>query len=577
MGLKEKIEVAKEEREGDLILKGGKIVNVFDNSIEEGDIIIYEGEIVGIGKYTKAKEIYNIQGYYVSFGFFDSHIHIESTSLTPQEFAKAVVPKGTSVVVADPHEIANVAGVRGLKYMLSSSENLPIDIYFMLPSCVPSSPFENSGSRLTVEHLYPFLSHPKVLGLGEMMNYPGVLNGDSEVLRKLEYFKDKIIDGHSPFLLGNNLNAYLSAGVSSDHECTNLVEAREKLRRGMWIMIREGSVAKDLDALYPLIDQNTYSRILLCTDDRHPGDLLREGHINAILKKLVKRGIDPIIAIRLATLNPATYFGLKKIGAIAPNFFANIVVLEDLVNFNPKLVFYRGNLVAKDGVPMFAYERSKSEGGVKNTVNIKTLTYEKISVKALGDKINVIGLNKNSLITERFCYRPKVEDGFIVPDISRDILKIVVVERHKATGNVGVGFIKGFKLKEGAIASTIAHDHHNVISVGTNDKDILLSISILESYGGGISIAKNGKILHILPLPYGGLMSDRSAKEVDEEYQKLLYLTRKLGCTLEDPFMSLSFMALPVIPHLKITDLGLVDTDNFKIISLFEKGWNLWN
>lgn len=405
-----------------------------------------------------------------------------------------------------------------------------------------------------------------------MMNYPGVLNKDSEVLRKLEYFKDKIIDGHSPFLLGNNLNGYLAAGIVSDHECTNLIEAKEKLKKGMWIMIREGSVAKDLDALYPLINQNTYPRILLCTDDKHPGDLLKDGHMNGILKKLVKKGIDPVLAVRLATLNPATYFGLKKIGAIAPNYFANIIVLEDLINFEPKLVFYRGNLVAKEGVPMFSYERTKSEGGVKNTVNIKTLTYEKIKVKALGEKINVIGVNKNSLITERFIMKPKIQDGFVVPDVSRDILKIVVVERHKATGNVGVGFIKGFKLKEGAIASTIAHDHHNIISVGTNDKDILLSISILESYGGGISIAKNGKVLQILPLPFGGLMSDRSAKEVDEDYQKLLYFSKKLGCTLDDPFMSLSFMALPVIPHLKITDLGLVDTDNFKIISLFEKG-----
>ncbi len=572
MGIKEKIEVAKEEREGDVILKGGKIVNIFDNSIDEGDIIIYDGEIVGIGKYSKAKEIYNVQGYFISYGFFDSHIHIESTSLTPQEFAKAVVPKGTLGVVADPHEIANVAGVRGIKYMLSASENLPIDIYFMLPSCVPSSPFENSGARLNIEHLYPFLSNPRVLGLGELMNYPGVLNYDSEVLKKVEYFKDRIIDGHSPFLLGNNLNGYLSAGVQSDHECTNLSEAREKLKKGMWIMIREGSVAKDLDALFPLIDYNTYPRILLCSDDRHPGDLLKDGHINEILKKLVKKGLDPCLAIRLATLNPATYFKLNKTGAIAPNYYANIVVLEDLVYFEPKLVFYRGNLVAKDGLPMFTYERSKSEGAVKNTVNMKTLTYEKIKVKAIGDKINVIGVNQNSLITERFILKPKVEDGFVVPDISRDILKIVVVERHKATGNVGVGFIKGFRLKEGAIASTIAHDHHNIISVGTNDKDILLSISILESYGGGISIAKNGKILHILPLPFGGLMSDRSAKEVDEDYQKLLYLSKKLGSNLVDPFMSLSFMALPVIPHLKITDLGLVDTDNFKIISLFDTG-----
>lgn len=570
MGLKEKIEVSKDEREGDVILKNVKIINVFDNSIEEGDIIIYEGEIVGIGKYDKAREIYNLKGYYASPGLVDSHIHIESTSLVPGEFAKAVIPQGTLTVIADPHEIANVAGVRGIKYMLNASESLPMDIYFMLPSCVPSSPFENSGARLNMEHLYPFLSNERVLGLGEMMNYPGVINLDNEVIKKLEAFKGSIIDGHSPFLLGKNLNAYITGGVKSDHECTNLPEAREKLRKGMWIMIREGSVAKDLDALFPLIDHNTYPQILLCTDDRHPGDLIKEGHMNSILKKLVKKGLDPVLSIRLATINPSRYFKLPKIGAIAPGYFANIVIFSDLTNFEPLLVFYRGNLVAKEGVPMFSYERTKSEGGVKNTVNIKTLTYEKIKVKAIKEYINVIGASSNSLITERYKFKAKIEDGYVVPDTTRDILKIVVVERHKATGNVGVGFVKGFKLKYGAIASSIAHDHHNIISVGTNDKDILLSISILESYGGGISIAKDGKIVHVLSLPFGGLMTDRSAKEVNEDYEKLLYISKKLGGDFSDPFMTLSFMALPVIPHLKITDIGLVDTDNFKVISLFD-------
>lgn len=572
MGLREKIEVSKEEREGDIILKNVKIINVFDNSVEEGDIIIYENEIVGVGKYNKAREIYNLKGYYASPGLIDSHIHIESTSLVPGEFAKAVIPQGTLCVIADPHEIANVAGIRGIKYMLNASDGLPMDIFFMLPSCVPSSPYENSGARLNIEHLYPFLSNERVLGLGEMMNYPGVLNYDLDVLKKLEYFKNKIIDGHSPFLLGNNLNAYITAGVKSDHECTNLPEALEKLKKGMWIMIREGSAAKDLDALFPLIDSNTYPNILLCTDDRHPGDLIKEGHINSILKKLVKKGLDPILSIRLATINPSRYFGLTKIGAIAPNYFANVVIFSDLVNFEPLLVFYRGNLVAKEGNPMFSYERTKSEGGVKNTVNIKTLTYDKIKTKALKEHINVIGASSNSLITEKYVLKAKIDDGYVVSDIKRDILKIVVVERHKATGNVGIGFIKGFKLKSGAIASSIAHDHHNIISIGTNDKDILLAITILESYGGGISIAKDGKILHLLTLPYGGLMTDRSAREVNEEYKKLLFIAKKLGTELEDPFMTLSFMALPVIPHLKITDIGLVDTDNFKVISIFDTG-----
>lgn len=572
MGLREKIEVSKEEREGDTILKNVKIINVFDNSVEEGDIIIYENEIVGIGKYNKAREIYNLKGYYASPGLIDSHIHIESTSLVPGEFAKAVIPQGTLCVIADPHEIANVAGIRGIKYMLNASDGLPMDIFFMLPSCVPSSPYENSGARLNIEHLYPFLSNKRVLGLGEMMNYPGVLNYDSDVLKKLEYFKNKIIDGHSPFLLGNNLNAYITAGIKSDHECTNLPEAREKLKKGMWIMIREGSAAKDLDALFPLIDTNTYANILLCTDDIHPGDLIKEGHINSILKKLVKKGLDPILSIRLATINPSRYFGLSKIGAIAPNYYANVVIFSDLVNFEPLLVFYHGNLVAKEGNPMFTYNRTKSEGGVKNTVNIKTLTYDKIKIKALKEHINIIGAYSNSLITEKYVLKAKIDDGYVVSDIKRDILKIVVVERHKATGNVGIGFIKGFKLKSGAIASSIAHDHHNIISIGTNDKDILLAITILESYGGGISIAKDGKILHVLSLPYGGLMTDRNVSEVNEEYKKLLFIAKKLGTELEDPFMTLSFMALPVIPHLKITDIGLVDTDNFKVISIFDTG-----
>lgn len=572
MGLKEKIEVAKEEREGDVLLKNLKVVNVFDNSIDESDIIIYEGEIVGVGRYSKAREIYNLKGYYASPGLIDSHIHIESTFLTPGEFAKVVIPKGTLSVIADPHEIANVAGVRGIKYMLNATENLPMDIFFMLPSCVPSSTFENSGARLTIEHLFPFLSNDRILGLGEMMNYPGVLNYNSEVLKKLEYFKNKIIDGHSPFLLGNNLNAYIASGVKSDHECTNLPEAREKLKKGMWIMIREGSAAKDLEALLPLINLNTYQQILLCTDDINAIDLLKDGHINGLLRKLVKLGIDPILAIKLATINPSRYFNLRKLGAIAPNYYANIVVFSDLFNFEPLLVFYRGNLVAKEGVPMFSYERTKSEGAVKNTVNIKTLTYDNLKVKAIKDKINIIGAASNSLITERFIFKALIENGLVVPDLKRDILKIIVVERHRATGNVGIGFIKGFKLKAGAIASSIAHDHHNIISVGTNDKDILLSISIIESYGGGISIAKDGKILHFLNLPYGGLMTDNSAKEVSEDYKKMLYITKKLGTDFLDPFMTLSFMALPVIPHLKITDIGLVDTDNFKIISIFDTG-----
>ena len=572
MGLKERIEVAKGEREGDVLLKNAKIVNVFDLSIEEGDIIIYEGEIVGIGDYKLAKETYDLRGYYVSPGLFDSHMHIESTLLIPGEFAKAVVPQGTLYVIADPHEIANVSGVRGIKFMLNATENLPMDIFFMLPSCVPASPFETSGARLLAEHLYPFMSHPRVLGLGEVMNFPGVVNGDREVLKKLELFKEKIIDGHAPFLMGKNLNAYLTAGILSDHECTNLHEAKEKLKKGMWIMIREGSVAKDLNALYHLIDEKTYPRILLCTDDRHPGDLITEGHINSIVRELVKKGIDPILSIRLATLNPATYFKLKKRGGIAPGYFADVVVFSDLINFEPILVFHRGKLVAKDREPLFDYERTKSEGGVKNTVNVKTMTYEKLMVKRGGEKMNVIGAIENSLITERYEFEPKVDGDNVIADTSRDILKIAVVERHKATGNVGVGFVKGFKLKKGAIASTIAHDNHNIIVVGTNDKDMLLSIFALESHGGGICIAKDEKIIDLLPLPFGGLMTDRSAYEVDLKFKKLVKITKELGCPMDDPFMTLSFMALSVIPHLKITDLGLVDSDKFKIISLWDTG-----
>ena len=562
------IDVARRRKAADVIIKNAKIVNVFNETVEEGNIAVSGGLIAGIGAYEEGDTIYNVDGAFVAPGFIDSHMHIESTMLIPTEFAKAVVPLGTTTAIVDPHEIANVAGIPGIQFMLNASKNLPIDIYFMLSSCVPATNLETSGATLYAEDLAVLKNSDKVLGLAEVMNYPGVINKDPELLDKIVLFRDSVIDGHSPTLTGYDLNAYLSAGILADHECTTKEEALEKLSKGMWIMMREGSVTRDVLNLLPILNDKTKHRLLICTDDKHPEDLINEGHVNFAIRLLVENGIPLPVAVRLATLNPALFFGFRRKGGVAPGYAADLVVFDTLKKID--LVFKDGVLVSKDSTPLFDVEEPVHVDAVKNTINLKQVTFEKLRVLPRGKKIRVIGLTKNSVVTDELIFEPKVLDGVLVSDTERDIIKIAVFERHKATGKVAVGFIHGLGLKSGAFATSIAHDSHNIIVAGENDKDMLLAISQLESTGGGIALAKNGAVLDYLALPYGGLMTNNSVYEVAEVLERLHKVAHnELGITYPDPFMALSFMHLAVIPKLKITDSGLVDVDKFEFVDLF--------
>ena len=562
------IDVARRRKAADVLIKNAKIINVFSETIEEGNIAIAEGIIAGIGAYEEGDTIYSVDGAFVSPGFIDSHMHIESTMLIPTEFAKAVVPLGTTTAIVDPHEIANVAGIPGIQFMINASKNLPIDVYFMLSSCVPATNLETSGATLYAEDLAFLKNSDKVLGLAEVMNYPGVINKDPELLDKIVLFRDSIIDGHSPTLSGYDLNAYLSAGILADHECTTREEALEKLSKGMWIMMREGSVTRDVLNLLPILNDKTKHRLLICTDDKHPEDLINEGHVNYAIRLLVENGVSLPLAVRLATLNPALFFGFRRKGGVAPGYAADLVVFNDLKRMD--LVFKDGTLVSKDSAPLFNVEEPVHVDAVKNTINLKQVTFEKLRILPRGKKIRVIGLTKNSVVTDELIFEPKVLDGVLVSDTERDIIKIAVFERHKATGKVAVGFIHGLGLKSGAFATSIAHDSHNIIVAGENDKDMLLAISQLESTGGGIALAKNGAVLDYLALPYGGLMTNDSVYEVAEALGRLHKVAHNdLGITYPDPFMALSFMHLAVIPKLKITDSGLVDVDKFEFVDLF--------
>ncbi len=564
----EMIEAARGERLGDTLIENGNVINVFNEEIKKENVLIHKGHIVGVGNYETAKEIIDVDGAFVSPSFIDSHVHIESSMLIPPEFARAVLPLGTTTVVADPHEIANVSGIPGIQFMINSSKNLPIDIYFMLSSCVPATPFETSGAHLYAEDLQILKGNGRVLGLAELMNYPGVLSRDPEVMDKVQMFYDSIIDGHSPGLHGNDLNAYLSAGVIADHECTTPAEASEKLSKGMWIMMREGSITRDVMRLLPILSDKTKHRILLCTDDKHPEDLLSEGHINFAISLLLKNGIPLPAAVRLATLNPAQFFGFRKKGGIAPGFIADIVIFNDILKI--KSVLKNGKEVARKGRPIFNTVTIFHEDAVKNTINLKQATFDNLRVPAKSNKMRVIGILPDSVLTKELIVEPKIQDGLVVSDTKKDIIKIVVFERHRATGNVSVGFLHGLGLKCGAFATSISHDSHNIIVAGANDSDMLLSIAQLESMGGGIAIAKDGKIIASLSLPYGGLMTNVSVNEVSESLKVLHQIAKEeIKISVSDPFMTLAFMALPVIPQLKITDRGLVNVDKFDFVPLF--------
>ena len=570
MDTKKLIDLAMKNKSADLVFKNAKIVNVFSHEIINADVAVHDGIIVGIGNYDGFENI-DLQGKFIVPGLIDSHVHIESSMVSPIEFAKAVVPRGTTTVIADPHEIANVCGLDGIDYMLKCSENLPLDVYLMLPSCVPATNFENSGAILKAKDLEKFINHPRILGLGEMMNYPGVIYKDEEVINKIElaHKNNKFIDGHGPDIKNEELNAYVISGVSTEHECSDVDEMIERLRLGMYVMIREGSAARNLETLVRGVNNFNYQRCLFCTDDKHPEDILKAGHIDNNVRLAIKNGIDPITAIQMATINASTCYNLKNIGAIAPGYHADMLIVDNLKDFNIEKVYKKGILVGEDKKHLFEVE-TIDNSKVINTVNISDIKRENLSIKLKDDIVNVIRLLPHNLVTEKVTRKVDLENNEFKYNDKLDILKLVVLERHKNTKNIGIGLVENFKLKNGAIASTIAHDSHNIIVVGDNDEDILSAISEVENIGGGIAISSQGKVLDSLPLIIGGLMSDKDIEYVNSKLNNMLNIAHnKLNVSKEiDPFMTLSFLALPVIPQIKLTDKGLFDVVKFDFIEI---------
>ncbi len=554
------VAVARGDAEGDLILKNATYLNVFSNEFLKADIAVAGGLIVGVGQYSGSNEI-DVSGKIVCPGFVDAHIHLESSLATPSEFAKAVVSHGTTTVITDPHEIANVMGIDGINYMLEASENLPIDVHFMLPSCVPATPMDESGAELDyliIDHLY---EHPRVLGLAEMMNFEGVIQGSDECMEKIlgSQAHHKKIDGHAPDLSGNRLNAYIAAGVYSDHECYTYENALEKLRKGQFIMIREGTAARNLDALIPLLNEKYYSRCMFSTDDKHPNDLLEKGHIDYIVKRAIEKGVDPIIALKIATHEAARYFLLNNKGAIAPGYLADMVVMNNLEELKVETVFKKGKMVFNDGQVMdFGKPKvsPKLEAHAHNTFNVKTVDKDDFYL----ENAPIIGLTGGELITTD-CGRA---DGISIKD---DILKVAVIERHKGTGHIGLAYLKGYGMKEGAVATSISHDSHNIIVVGTNDEDMAMATNEIVKNRGGISVVSKGKSLGQVTLEIAGLMSESPLEVINEDLENAKAKAYELGVTETiDPFMTLSFISLPVIPALRVTTTGVFDVNKWDYV-----------
>lgn len=573
--LREQVAAATGSKKAELVLKNAQIVNVFTQSVETGDIAIEGGYIVGIGNYEGITEK-DLGGAYVCPGFLDGHIHIESSMTSPGEFERAVVPHGTIAVITDSHEIANVAGTAGIRFMMQSAQKLDLDVYFMLPSCVPATDLDESGAELLARDLEPFYADEKVLGLAEMMNAFGVTHGDKGCFEKLVQARSlkKAIDGHAPALSGKELNAYVTAGIRSDHECSDFEEAKEKFARGQWIMIRQGTAAKNLKALMGMFEDPYYQRCLLVTDDKHPGDLIRIGHIDAIIREAVSMGADPIRAIRMGTLNAAAYFGLHDMGAVAPGYKADLAVFDDLRTLNVKQVYKGGKLVAENGKMLHQKEKNTDwsteiKERVFHSFHRVPITVEELQLKeTTGTHQRVIDMVAHELITkeriEEWKELPGVAPGV---DISRDIVKLAAIERHKNTGHVGLGFLGKYGLKKGAVATSIGHDSHNLVIAGVTDEDMVLAGNRVIENGGGLAIALEGKVLADLPLPIGGLMADEPVEVVDEKLEHMKKLSVELGISEDiDAFMTLAFISLPVIPKLRLNTYGVVDVEKHQVV-----------
>jgi len=571
-GLQRRIQIARGKLPADLVLRNAQLVNVCSGECYAADVAIADGRIVGVsapGDGYQGREERDLQGRWLAPGLIDGHMHIESTMLVLAEFARIVTPRGVTAVILDPHEFANVMGIAGIRYVLESGYGLPLSAYIMLSSCVPASSFESPYRVLMADDLLLLLENVRVLGLAEMMNIPGVLHGDEQVLAKIvaTHKHGLVVDGHAPGLSGRDLCAYAAAGIMSDHECTTLEEARQRIRLGMWLMIREGSAARNLDALLPLVKELHPPRVFFVTDDRDPQDLTTRGHIDSMVRRAIELGLDPVEAVRLASYNTAQYFRLYDRGAIAPGFVADLVVLDDLRTFQVESVYKDGVLVARHGrllvdVPVVA------SLAATDTVHIGNLREADLQMPGKAGRVEVVGIEPGQITTKHLQEEAPIRDGEIVADPARDLLKLVVIERHHASGRVGLGLVKGFGLQRGALASSVAHDAHNLVIAGASDADILRAARTLEEMGGGFAVVVDGEVCAKVPLPIGGLVSPLPAAELVRQLHMLDATAAALGCTLEHPCMTLSFLSLSVIPALKLTDQGLVDVETFTLLPL---------
>ncbi len=566
MSLETTIAVARGEDPVDLLLKNATLVNVLSGEIHPADIGIYDGQVVGLGTYP-ARQTVDLGGKFICPGLMDAHVHLESSMVQPTEYARAIVPRGTTTVICDPHEIANVMGIDGVRYILDASEGLPLSVYVMAPSCVPATHMETAGAELTADDIKELLGHERVLGLAEMMNFPGVLFRVPSVLDKIRIAAKRPVDGHAPGLSGLDLSAYIVAGIGSDHECTELEEAREKLRLGMHIFIREGTAARNLDTLLPLVTPANARRFHLCSDDRHPATLLSEGDIDDTVRKAIASGLDPIVAIQMATLNTAEYFRLRNVGAVAPGYRADLLVLEEVETLQVSQVYVAGRLVAYEGNYLLTAD-DLPRVPVQPSIHLDLSTLD-FTIPAGQGTARTIGVIAGQVITEELHLEPKAENGQVVSDPARDLLKIAVVERHVGSGNVGVGLVTGIGLRQGAIASSVAHDSHNIIVVGASDSEMRAAVAAIAEMGGGQVVVAGSQVQAACPLPIAGLMSDQPLETVRDQIEQVTGAAQALGCTLPDPLMTMSFLALPVIPSLKLTDRGLVDVNRFDFVPLF--------